>query len=346
MEIVIAIESLTWWPPGTVAGRFRERLMNDDVVTRAPSGILVIDKPRGPTSHDVVARLRRVLRVRAVGHAGTLDPMATGVLVVAVGEGTKLVPWLSSAAKAYEAAIGLGVETDTLDAEGREVRRAPVPPAIVDALGDVTTAASDPTVRAALSCELARTSQVPPAYSAIRTDGVRAFVRARRGESPEMAARPVVVASLCLVACQREPPEIRILAEVGKGYYVRSLARDLAAALGTAGHLTYLRRTRSGCFTLDEATSLDRSADDLVARIVPLARAAARALAVARLTEAGARDARFGRVLAADDVRTASPPDAPCAWLDADEALVAVGRVDEDGRGHVIRGFGSDAQPG
>src|SRR5271170_1001341 len=97
--------------------------MRGDVVTGPPSGILVIDKPRGPTSHDVVSSLRRLLRVRAVGHAGTLDPMATGVLVVAVGEATKLVPWLSSARKAYDATVALGVETDTLDAHGREVRR-------------------------------------------------------------------------------------------------------------------------------------------------------------------------------------------------------------------------------
>jgi tRNA pseudouridine55 synthase len=313
--------------------------MSDDVVTGPPSGILVVDKPRGPTSHDVVARLRRVLRVRAVGHAGTLDPMATGVLVVAVGEATKLVPWLSSATKVYEATVALGVETDTLDAHGREVRRAPVPAEVLAALADPVGAAGAPLVQQALDGELARTSQIPPAYSAIHTDGVRAFVRARRGETPVMAPREVSVASLALVGARAEPPSLDLAMQVSKGYYVRSFAHDLAERLGTVGHLARLHRTRSGCFTIAEAAPLEGSADDLRARIVPLARAAARALVIARLTETGVRDARFGRTIAPGDVRTSSPPNAPCAWLDPDEALVAVGHLDEDGRGHVIRGF-------
>jgi tRNA pseudouridine55 synthase len=314
--------------------------MNDDVVTGPPSGILVVDKPRGPTSHDVVARLRRLLRMKAVGHAGTLDPMATGVLVIALGEATKLVPWLSSATKAYEATIVLGVETDTLDAEGRETRRAAVSQEILVALADAHSAARSPTLRRALDDETARTSQVPPAYSAIRTDGVRAFVRARRGETPAMAPRDVGVSSLVLVGSRPDPPQIDLTMHVTKGYYVRSLARDIAERLGTVGHLTRLHRTRSGCFALDEATPLDRPAADLRTHIVPLARAAARALAVAHLTETGVRDARFGRTLAPGDVLTTSPPNAPCAWLDPHEALVAVGHLDESGRGHVIRGFG------
>jgi tRNA pseudouridine55 synthase len=321
-------------------------VISDDVVTGPPSGILVIDKPRGPTSHDVVSRLRKALRVRAVGHAGTLDPMATGVLVVAVGEATKLVPWLSSATKGYEATVALGVETDTLDAQGREVRREAVPPEILDALADPATAIASSVARRALADEIARTWQVPPAYSAIRTEGVRAFVRARRGETPAMAPREVRVASLDLAGCRREPPELYLTMEVSKGYYVRSLARDVAGGLGTVGHLTRLHRTRSGCFTIEEAMPLERSATDLLAHIVPLARAAARALAVARLTETGVRDARFGRTLAPGDVLTTSPPNAPCAWLDPHEALVAVGHLDEAGRGHVIRGFGGSAGTG
>jgi tRNA pseudouridine55 synthase len=320
--------------------------MSDDVVIGAPgapSGILVIDKPGGPTSHDVVMRVRRRLRTRAVGHAGTLDPMATGVLVVAVGEATKLVPWLASAAKSYEATVALGTETDTLDAEGAPVRHAPVPPEVLAALADAATAATAPIVRAALAEEAARSSQIPPAYSAIRADGVRAFVRARRGEAVEMVPREVGVVSLDLVGCRVEPPELKLAMTVTKGYYVRSLARDFAARLGTAGHLTELRRTRSGCFGIDEATALDRSDEELLAHLVPLARAATRALVVARLTEVGARDARFGRVIAPGDLQTASPPNAPCAWIDAREALVAVGHVDEAGCGHVIRGFLEEA---
>jgi tRNA pseudouridine55 synthase len=128
---------------------------------------------------------------------------------------------------------------------------------------------------------------------------------------------------------------------VSKGYYVRSLARDVAERLGTVGHLTRLHRTRSGSFSIDEATPLDGPDGALRARIIPLARAAARALATARLTETGVRDARFGRTVAAVDVLTSSPANAPCAWLDAEEALVAIGHLDEAGRGHVIRGFGT-----
>jgi tRNA pseudouridine55 synthase len=311
----------------------------EDAVTGAPSGVLVIDKPRGPTSHDVVARVRRALKTRAVGHAGTLDPMATGVLVVAVGEATKLVPWLTSATKSYEATIALGIETDTLDAFGRESRRAPVPEPVLDAIAHLGAALAAAVVRDAVASEAARLSQVPPIFSAIHTGGVRAFVRARRGEAPEMAPREVRVVSLDVVGSTREPPELRVAVEATKGYYVRSLARDLAAALGTVGHLTRLHRARSGSFAIEEAVALEGSASDLRAALVPLARAAARTLDVAHLTESGARDARFGRVVAPADVRTASPPNAPCAWLDDREALVAVGHVDDAGRGHVIRGF-------
>jgi tRNA pseudouridine55 synthase len=308
-----------------------------------PSGILVIDKPRGPTSHDVVFRLRRVLRVRQVGHAGTLDPMATGVLVVAIGEATKLVSWLTAADKGYEATVALGVETDTLDAEGREVRRAPPDPELLSALsgpGGPAACAAYPPIRAALERERARTTQVPPVYSAIRTDGERAFARARRGEAPVMVPRPVQVAALELVACSAVPPQLGITARVSKGFYVRALARDLAEALSTVGHLTQLRRTSSGCFTADEAVPLDAPADELRRRIQPLAGAAARALPVATLTDEGARDARFGRAVSSADIQApAIAARVPCAWVDPGQTLVAVGHIDDAGIGHVLRGF-------
>jgi tRNA pseudouridine55 synthase len=305
-------------------------------------GVLVVDKPRGPTSHDVVFRVRRALRMRAVGHAGTLDPMATGVLVVALGEATKLVPWLTAHDKAYEAEIALGVETDTLDALGREVRREAVPPEVLAALGmSPAAAAAAPALSAAFEGERARTSQVPPVFSAIRTDGERAFTLARRGEAPELAARPVIVHELVLRGCASDPPRLAVEVACGKGYYVRSLARDLAAGLGTVGHLTALRRTRSGCFTLDEAADL--GAGDLVARVEPLVRAAARALPVAHLSPAGAIDARHGRPVATDAMTAADGralvAGVPSAWLDEAGVLVAVGRIEEDGRGRVIRGF-------
>jgi tRNA pseudouridine55 synthase len=317
----------------------------------APGGVLVFDKPRGPTSHDVVARVRRALGTRdgtgadarrgrrlAVGHAGTLDPMATGVLVVAVGEATKLLPWLTAHDKAYEATVALGVETDTLDALGRETRRAPVSAQLRAALARSRGAMVARVLRDALDRERARTTQVPPAFSAIRHGGERAYARARRGETPELAPRGVVVHRLELIACSEEPPWLTLAVEVGKGYYVRSLARDLAEALGTAGHLTALRRTRSGPFLVDEAIAPETPDDELAARLHSTARAAARALPVAQLTPDGVRDARRGRRVRAEDI-DATVRGAPCAWLDDRGELVAVGEVDDQGCGRVLRGF-------
>ncbi len=316
------------------------------VRTRCPDGVLVIDKTRGPTSHDAVACVRRALGVREVGHAGTLDPMATGVLVVALGQATKLVPWLTEHAKTYRATIALGVETDTLDADGREVRRVapsqPLRDALASALGSSGLVPS--ILRAALDAERARRSQTPPAFSAIRQGGERAYARARRGDAVELPARDVIVHRLDLAGCREEPPSIDVVLDVGKGYYVRSLGRDLAAALGTVGHLTSLRRTRSGCFTIDEACAVERTPAALRASILPLATAATRALPAATLTVAGARDAGHGRPVQAADMepRTPAPPEAargPMAWLDLRGELVAIGAIDGDGRGKVLRGF-------
>jgi tRNA pseudouridine55 synthase len=304
----------------------------------SPSGVLVIDKPRGPTSHDVVARLRRALGTREVGHAGTLDPMATGVLVVATGEATKLVPWLTAHEKAYEATIALGVETDTLDADGRETQRAPLAAALVQALVESRGPSIAPRLRAALETERARCSQVPPAFSAIQKDGERAYAKARRGETVALEPREVRVHRLEVVGCSDEPPWLTVRVEVDKGYYVRSLARDLARGLDTLGHLTSLRRTRSGCFTLDEALPLDTPDDELAARVEHLARVASRALPVARLTEVGARDAHHGRPVQAADID--APVPGPCAWLTPHGELVAVGELDGSGVGRVLRGFG------
>jgi tRNA pseudouridine55 synthase len=279
------------------------------------SGVIVVDKERGPTSHDVVARLRRSLRTRQVGHAGTLDPMATGVLVVAVGEATKLVPWLTADDKGYLASIKLGIETDTLDAEGRETVRSEVPSDL------------EARVDGALARERARGEQVPPVYSAIRIGGERAHELARRGEAPELGARSVAVRSLDLVAL-RPPDEIDVALEVSKGYFVRAFARDLAASLGTVGHLTALRRTRSGAFTLADANG----------ELLPLAEAAARALPVSTLTDAGVVAARHGKRVPIGEIAT--PHAVPSAWLDADGRLVAIGAVDAaEGHGRVLRGF-------
>ncbi len=301
------------------------------------NGILVVDKPAGPTSHDVVARVRRALRTREVGHAGTLDPMATGVLVVAIGEATKLLAWLTDEDKAYETTIALGVETDTLDAAGRETRRVAPPPELLEALAQSVAGEVHPLIATALGAERARTSQVPPAYSAIQQEGVRAYTRARRGEDVQLPARDVAVRSLVLADCSSAPPRLSVTVEAAKGYYVRSLARDLALGLGTVGHLTALRRTRSGSFRIAEATPLDVPREQLLACVQPLERVASRALPVARLTEAGALDARHGRAVKAGDLEPPSP--GVSAWFDPAGALVAIGEVDEAGAGRVRRGF-------
>ncbi len=317
---------------------------------RAPQerldGVLVIDKPRGPTSHDVVAKLRRVLGTREIGHAGTLDPMATGVLVVCVGEATKLSPWLTAADKAYEATVALGAETDTLDAEGTITKRSDVALSVLEALDRIKAGKIHDHLARAVAHEAARTLQVPPLVSAIRTDGVRSYDRVRKLEdgakAEELPPRPVAVRAIELLDGGIDPDGrggwLALTCHVGKGYYVRSLARDLAASLGTLGHLTALRRLRSGPFELDEAMPLDTPGDELAARVIDVARAAARALPAQLLTEAGARDARFGRAVRAEDM----PGDAgkgPHAWLDAAGALVAVGERAEDGAGRVLRGF-------
>jgi tRNA pseudouridine55 synthase len=274
-----------------------------------------------------------------VGHAGTLDPMATGVLVVAIGEATKLIPWLTAHDKTYEATIALGVETDTLDAEGREVCRIPPSDELRAALSISAGPALAPKLRAALAAERARTTQVPPAFSAVKRDGERAYARARRGEQPLLAPRSVGVHRLEILACSEQPPLIAVVLDVGKGYYVRALARDLSGALGTVGHLSSLRRTRSGCFSRQEAMPLDTPPNELVARMHTLPLAAARALPVADLTESGARDARHGRAVHPGDLDASTL--GPCAWIDPRGDLVAVGQVDERGGGKVLRGFGS-----
>jgi tRNA pseudouridine55 synthase len=304
------------------------------------SGVLVVDKPRGMTSHDVVMHTRRALGVRAVGHAGTLDPMATGVLVVTIGDATKLAPWLTAHDKSYEATIALGVETDTLDADGKPTRRVAPDSDLLRALARSGGPVVARKLRAALHKERQRTTQVPPAYSAIQQDGERAYARARRGEAVDLPSRDVRVQRLELLACGDDPPWLAVAVDAAKGYYVRSLARDLAEALGTVGHLTSLRRMRSGCFTIDEALPIETPADELAARILPLAHAAARSLPVAQLTEAGALDARHGRPVAPENLDC--PGAGPHAWLDALGDLIAVGEIDAAGIGRVTRGFASE----
>ncbi len=301
------------------------------------NGILLVDKPAGPTSHGAVQRVRRALGVREIGHAGTLDPMATGLLVMGVGEGTKLLAWMGDHDKRYQATIALGVETDTLDAVGRETRREELSAALLEALACGPPAALHERIEAALAGERARSAQIPPAYSAIQQEGVRAHARARRGEEVVLPPREVSVRALDVTTCSADPPTLSVIVEASKGYYVRSLARDLAAGLGTLGHLTALRRVRAGCFDVGEAVSLDVPADALRSRVLPLAPVASRLMPTARLTDAGVVDARHGRVVKPADV--SAPGAGVSAWLDAKGELVAIGDVDDEGAGRVRRVF-------
>ena len=306
-----------------------------------PSSVLVIDKPRGPTSHDVVAQLRRALRTRHVGHCGTLDPMATGVLVVAIEDATKLVPWLTVEDKGYEATVCFGVATDSFDADGVETGRVPIGEALEEALAVLATEGVPSLPRLlerVVEAERMRTMQMPPAISAIRINGERAHAIARRGEAPDLVAREVCVRRLEVLGGGLDPrPFLRVAVDVTKGYFVRSLARDLADALGTLGHLTQLRRTRSGAFTIADAVPADASPETLRGSLMPLDRAAIRALPVSVLTADGVRAAGHGQRLMPDQLR--DPHSAPSAWLDESGALVAIGEVDADGGGRVLRGF-------
>jgi len=194
-------------------------------------GFLVVDKPPGLTSHDVVARVRRGTGVRQVGHAGTLDPMATGVLVVCVGTATRLAEYVMASEKEYAATVRLGVETDSYDADGQVVASTPI-----DHLGEAD-------VRAALARFQGEQDQIPPMHSAIKQGGVKLYTLARRGETVERAARRVTMhVSLDSLAL----PDIELRVVCSPGTYIRSLAHDLGAALGVGGHLTRLRRLRSG----------------------------------------------------------------------------------------------------
>lgn len=212
-------------------------------------GFLVVDKPAGWTSFDVVARARRLLGERKVGHAGTLDPAATGVLPLAVGAATRVLEYLAAASKTYLAEVAFGVETDSHDADGRVT-------AVADARG-VTAE----TVAAALPAFRGEIAQVPPMHAAIKVGGQRLYDLARRGEEVERAPRPLTVHALDLVGWDAETATARLLIDSSKGFYVRALARDLGHAVGTGAHLADLVRLRTGPFTLCDAVTLPELAE-------------------------------------------------------------------------------------
>jgi tRNA pseudouridine55 synthase len=217
-----------------------------------PDGLLLVDKPVGVTSHDVVDVARRALGERRVGHAGTLDPFATGLLVVLAGRATRLIPHVSGDPKVYEATVRFGTETDTEDLLGAVVREAPAP--------------DEGSVRGAMPALTGWLDQVPPAYSAKRVQGRRAHALAREGVTVDLAPSRIRVDAWELLAWRAgETVEADVRVTCGGGTYIRSLARDLARAIGSAAHLSALRRVRSGAFDVADATPLQRLRDGEVA---------------------------------------------------------------------------------
>ncbi|MFI6574251.1 tRNA pseudouridine(55) synthase TruB [Nocardiopsis sp. NPDC050513] len=252
----------------------------------AESGVVVVDKPADWTSHDVVAKMRGLARTRRVGHAGTLDPMATGVLVLGIEKGTKLLGHLTLTEKTYAATIRLGLTTDTDDAEGE-------PGVRTDASG-----VGDDAVRAAVARLTGRIQQVPPQVSAIKVDGKRAYRSAREGKEVALRAREVTVAEFAVSDIRRAADadgtfvDVDAVVRCSSGTYIRSLARDLGEDLGVGGHLTALRRTRVGPYDLSQARTLDQLAREFTQ--VPLDQVVAAAFPARTLSEEETKRIRHG----------------------------------------------------
>ncbi|MGR2753735.1 tRNA pseudouridine(55) synthase TruB [Agromyces arachidis] len=276
------------------------------------SGILLVDKPQGMTSHDVVARIRRLAGTRKVGHAGTLDPMATGLLVIGVDSATRLLHHLVGLDKEYVATVRLGWGTTTDDAEGESL-----PASSAEAVSAITRDA----VARRMGELTGVIEQVPSAVSAVKVDGKRAYQRVRDGEQVELKARTVTVSAFDLLDLRQGDGwlDLDVRVACSSGTYVRALARDLGAALGVGGHLTALRRTRIGRFDVAEAGELDGF--DVAARRLTSADAARRVLPVVVVDADATRDLRHGkRIAAPDDV----PGSGPLAAVGPGDVLVAI----------------------
>ncbi len=260
-----------------------------------PDGLLIVDKPAGWTSHDVVARCRRLCGTRKVGHAGTLDPMATGVLVLGINRATKLLTFLVGADKTYTATIRLGQSTITDDADGE-----------IATSHDVSGLTAE-SVERGVAALTGRIAQVPSAVSAIKVDGQRSYARVRAGQDVVLPARPVTVSRFDILDQRTKTDhghqvwDVDVIVEVSSGTYIRALARDLGAALGVGGHLTALRRTRVGRFGLDVAHSLTElemasEVDDIP--VITMAEAARASFAVRELTASEATAVGYGQRIA------------------------------------------------
>ncbi len=297
-----------------------------------PSGLLIVDKPGGMTSHDVVARVRRLARTRRVGHAGTLDPMATGVLVVGIEKATRLLGHLMLTEKTYHATIRLGQATSTDDAEGEP------------AGGNSAAGVTSETLDAGIAALTGPILQVPPGVSAIKVNGQRAYKLTRAGAAPELAARPVTVRQFSITGTRRDGDLLDVGAVVrcSSGTYIRALARDLGAALGTGGHLTALRRTAVGPYTIEMAHPLadlegqpqssERERVNPALPVIPLAEAAAAAFPRLDLTGDDARRLAQGARLPLPADMPPPPGDdkeAPIAAFAPDGSFVALVTAEE-----------------
>jgi tRNA pseudouridine55 synthase len=295
-------------------------------MTGGKDGLVIVDKPGGLTSHDVVARIRRLAGTRRVGHAGTLDPMATGVLVVGVEKATRLLGYLTLTQKQYDATIRLGQSTSTDDAEGELTKTA--------SARDV----SAETISKAIAELTGEIQQVPPAVSAIKVDGQRAYKLTRAGAAPELKSRPVTVYEFTVTdirpAGDGDLTEVDATVRCSSGTYIRALARDLGDKLGTGGHLTALRRTRVGGYGLDTAKTLDQLAERF--EVMPLAQAAAAAFPRRDLSADEARRLAHGGRLPAGPPGTGTPN--PTAAFAPDGSLVAL-LAEQDGQARPLAVF-------
>ena len=280
------------------------------------SGLVVVDKPGSMTSHDVVSRVRRLAGTRKVGHAGTLDPMATGVLVLGLNRATRLLGHLTLTDKRYDATVRLGGTTTTDDADGDLVSSSP------------TDHLSEDDVRSALSSLVGEIDQVPSSVSAVKVDGRRAYARVRAGEEVELSARRVTIHAIDVVSL--DLPDVKVAVHCSSGTYVRAIARDLGAALGVGGHLTALRRTAVGPFTLADARSIDELTESFT--ITPIADAARASFPALDLDDDQAADVRVGRRL---DLAL----DTTTALFAPDGEFLALYREGEDGRARAVAVF-------
>lgn len=276
-----------------------------------------MDKPQGWTSHDVVGRMRRIAGTRKVGHAGTLDPMATGVLVVGINKATRLLTYIVGTSKTYTATIRLGESTVTDDAEGEVV-------ATVSA-----AAATEDAIRAGIAALTGEIQQVPSSVSAIKVNGERAYARVRSGEDVKLAARAVTIHRFEVHGMRRERGgdvvDIDVTVECSSGTYIRALARDLGGSLGVGGHLTALRRTHVGPYSLDQARTLEQLAEEL--EILEMSEAARALMPNRELSAEETTEISFGRRIAAGapaGSAEAATADRPAAAFAPDGSLVAL----------------------